>query len=216
MRPLHPLNVRLQRPLLVLHHRNVPRLHLVVQFHPHLQHVHCRRLVVQFRRRLVVVQDLVVLVVVPALVLACALVLVDSALVVLVLVLVCALVVLVARVKVVLAAPAGNALVVLAVVPALVPALALVLAVLVLAVVLVARVQVVDQVVLLVAVVQVVAVRDLMANVVRHERSRVRVVVVSLRNCSRNLRRTRHQMHPYQKARSSLSVLHLHKSLLRS
>jgi hypothetical protein len=61
-----------------------------------------------------------------------------------------------------------------------------------------------------------VAVHVRAANVVRHERSHVRVVGASSKSCSHSSRRTRRRMHPCQKARSLSNVDHLLKSLHRS
>jgi hypothetical protein len=127
-----------------------------------------------------------------------------------------ALVVLVASVLACVPALVVSALVVLAAsvlvaVLVVVPVLARVLVV-----ALVARVLVVAPVVPPVAEAPVAVVLALMVSVVHRERSRARVDVVSSRNCSRSSRHTPHQMLQCLKARSSLNVVHLHKSLHQS
>jgi predicted membrane metal-binding protein len=127
-----------------------------------------------------------------------------------------ALVVLVASVLACVPALVVSALVVLAAsvlvaVLVVVPVLARVLVV-----ALVARVLVVAPVVHVLVVAPVAVVLALMVSVVHRERSRARVDVVSSRNCSRSSRHTPHQMLQCLKARSSLNVVHLHKSLHQS
>ena len=147
-------------------------------------------------------------------VLACVPALVVSALVVLVASVLACVPALVVSALVVLAASVLVA--VLVVVPVLARVLVVALVARVLVVAPVVHVLVVAPVVPPVAEAPVAVVLALMVSVVHRERSRARVDVVSSRNCSRSSRHTPHQMLQCLKARSSLNVVHLHKSLHQS
>jgi hypothetical protein len=72
------------------------------------------------------------------------------------------------------------------------------------------------QVLAQVVVAQVEAVLAPVVSVALPERSHVPVAVVSLKNCSRNSRRTQRRTHRFQREQLLLSAVCLHRSLLQN